>query len=87
MTARDLARQEKQRKLAETLRDRIDSEEKGEDVDRKKNWEYTIEENEEWEKRQARKKRRSNFEFNGERSERRFSSGMTQIELTRIPPR
>ncbi|KAG8977918.1 hypothetical protein FRC05_000446 [Tulasnella sp. 425] len=64
VTARDLARQEKQRKLAETLRDRIDAEEKGEDVDRKKNWEYTIEENEEWEKRQARKKRRSNFEFN-----------------------
>ncbi|KAG9019590.1 hypothetical protein FRB90_000054 [Tulasnella sp. 427] len=64
VTARDLARQEKQRKLAETLRERIDAEEQGEDVDRKKNWDYTIEENDEWEKRQARKKRRSNFEFN-----------------------
>ncbi|KAG9046535.1 hypothetical protein FS837_004234 [Tulasnella sp. UAMH 9824] len=64
VTARDVARQEKQRKLAETLRQRLDAEERGEDVDRKKNWEYTIEENDEWEKRQARKKRRSNFEFN-----------------------
>ncbi|KAG8914488.1 hypothetical protein FRC00_013086 [Tulasnella sp. 408] len=57
VTARDMARQEKQRKLAETLRQRLDAEERGEDVDRKKNWEYTIEENDEWEKRQARKKR------------------------------
>lgn len=65
VTVRDQARLEKQRKLAETLRERVDAEEQGEDVDRKKNWEYSIEENDEWEKRQARKKRRSNFEFNG----------------------
>lgn len=65
-TARDLARVDKQRKLAEVLRERVDAEENGEDVDRKKNWDYSIEENDDWEKRQARKKRRSNFEFNGE---------------------
>lgn len=64
-TVRDQARLEKQRKLAETLRERVDAEEAGEDTERKKNWEYSIEENDDWEKRQARKKRRSNFEFNG----------------------
>lgn len=62
-TARDLARVEKQRKLAETLREAADAEERGEDLDRKKNWSYTIEENEEWEKKLARKKRRADFEY------------------------
>ncbi|KAI9464083.1 mRNA splicing factor SYF2 [Lactarius psammicola] len=45
--ARDLARLEKQ----------PDAEE------RQKNWEWTIEENEEWEKKLARKARRADFEF------------------------
>jgi pre-mRNA-splicing factor SYF2 len=63
--ARDLARLEKQRKLAETLRVRADAEERGEDVERQKNWEWTIEENEEWEKKLARKARRADFEFHG----------------------
>jgi len=61
--ARDLARLEKQRRLAETLRLRADAEERGEDVERQKNWEWTIEENEEWEKKLARKARRADFEF------------------------
>jgi pre-mRNA-splicing factor SYF2 len=63
--ARDLVRLEKQRKLAETLRVRADAEERGEDVERQKNWEWTIEENEEWEKKLARKARRADFEFHG----------------------
>jgi pre-mRNA-splicing factor SYF2 len=63
--ARDLVRLEKQRKLAETLRLRADAEERGEDVERQKNWEWTIEENEEWEKKLARKARRADFEFHG----------------------
>jgi len=62
-TVRDLVRLEKQRKLAETLRLRADAEERGEDVERQKNWEWTIEENEEWEKKLARKARRADFEF------------------------
>jgi len=61
--ARDLARLEKQRKLAEVLRSKADAEERGEDVEREKNWEWTIEENEEWEKKLARKARRADFEF------------------------
>jgi SYF2 splicing factor len=62
---RDLVRLEKQRKLAETLRLRADAEERGEDVERQKNWEWTIEENEEWEKKLARKARKADFEFHG----------------------
>ena len=63
--ARDLARLEKQRKLAEILRLKADAAERGEDVEREKNWEWTIEENEEWEKKLARKARRADFEFHG----------------------
>ncbi|KAJ3887941.1 SYF2 splicing factor-domain-containing protein [Lentinula edodes] len=63
VTARDAARLERQRKLAETLREKADAEERGEDVNRAKNWEYTIEENDAWEKKLARKKRRADFEF------------------------
>ena len=56
---------ERQRKLAETLRLKADAEERGEDVERKKNWEWTIEENEEWERKKARKARRADYEFHG----------------------
>lgn len=60
-----MARLEKQRKLAEMLRIKADAEERGEDVERDKNWEWTIEENDEWEKKLARKARRADFEFHG----------------------
>lgn len=65
-TAREAARLERQRKLAETLRLKADAEDRGEDVERAKNWEYTVEENDEWEKKQARKARRADFEFHSE---------------------
>ncbi|KAI0357675.1 SYF2-domain-containing protein [Trametes cingulata] len=64
ITAREAARLERQRKLAETLRQKADAEDRGEDIERQKNWEYTIEENDEWEKKQARKARRADFSFN-----------------------
>lgn len=63
ITARDAARLERQRKLTELLREKADAEERGEDMERFKNWEYTIEENDAWEKKQARKARRADFEF------------------------
>ena len=63
VTAREAARLERQRKLAEILRLRADAEERGEDIERTKNWEYTVEENDEWEKKLARKARRADFEF------------------------
>jgi pre-mRNA-splicing factor SYF2 len=65
-SAKDAARLEKQRKLHETLRLKADIEDRGEDAERLKNWEYTIEENDEWEKRLKRKKTRADFEFHGE---------------------
>ncbi|KAF7309505.1 hypothetical protein MIND_00321300 [Mycena indigotica] len=65
ISARDAARLEKQRKLAEMLRTKADAEEKGEPdaVERAKNWEWTIEENDNWEKKLARKARRADFQF------------------------
>ena len=59
------------------MRLKADAEDRGEDVERKKNWEYTIEENDEWEKKQARKTRRADFEFHSEhflRMRRRLSA-------------
>lgn len=61
--ARDAVRLDKQRRLHETLRLKADADERGEDAERAKNWEYTIEENDEWEKRLKRKKTRADFEF------------------------
>ena len=66
ITAREAARLERQRKLAETLRQKADAEDRGEDIERQKNWEYTIEENDEWEKKQARKARRADFSSKAE---------------------
>ncbi|KIJ12776.1 hypothetical protein PAXINDRAFT_82189 [Paxillus involutus ATCC 200175] len=63
MTARDAARLERQKKLAEMLRSQAEAEERGEDVERSKNWEWTIEDNENWEKKKARKARRADYEF------------------------
>lgn len=64
-SAREQARREKQLKLAEVLRSKAEAEERGEDLDRKKNWDYTIEENDEWEKKKRRKDRNADFEFHG----------------------
>jgi hypothetical protein len=50
------------------LRTKADAEDRGEDVERAKNWDWTIEENDEWEKKKARKARRADFEFHGERT-------------------
>jgi len=66
VSARDAARFERQRKIAEIMRTKADAEERGEDVERQKNWEWTIEENIEWEKKQARKARRADFEFHND---------------------
>jgi pre-mRNA-splicing factor SYF2 len=81
-SARDLARLEKQRKLAEMLRTKADAEERGEDVEREKNWEYTIEENDGWERKLARKARRADFEFHddAQAARRRYKKDLDQIK-------
>lgn len=68
MTARELVRLDKQRRLAEVLREKVDARETGEDLERKRNWEYSIEENDDWTKRLEKKGRRADFQFHGARS-------------------
>jgi pre-mRNA-splicing factor SYF2 len=84
ITARDAARLEKQRKLAEMLRTKADAEERGEPdaVERAKNWEWTIEENDYWEKKKARKARRADFEFHDDAhaARRRYKKDLDQIK-------
>ncbi|KAG6816857.1 hypothetical protein H0H87_002343 [Tephrocybe sp. NHM501043] len=82
MTARDLARLEKQRKLAETLRAAADAEEQGVDVERSKNWEWTIEENDNWEKKMTRKARRADFAFHDDAhaARRRYKKDIDHIK-------
>ncbi|TFK32065.1 SYF2 splicing factor-domain-containing protein [Crucibulum laeve] len=82
VTARDAARLEKQRKLAEVLRAKADAEELGEDSERQKNWEWTIEENDYWEKKLARKARRADFEFHDDAhaARRRYKKDLDQIK-------
>ncbi|KAJ8508512.1 hypothetical protein ONZ45_g9223 [Pleurotus djamor] len=82
VSAREAARLERQRKLAETLRLKADAEERGEDVERAKNWEYTIEENDEWEKKLARKKRRADFEFHDDAhaARRRYKKDLDHLK-------
>jgi pre-mRNA-splicing factor SYF2 len=64
VTARELARLEKQRKLAKTLRLKADAEANGEDLERRKAWEWSIEQNERWEKKQAASRERSDHTLN-----------------------
>jgi len=82
LTVRDAARLEKQRKLAEVLRSKADAEERGEDVEREKNWEWTIEENDYWEKKKARKARRAEFEFHDDAhaARRRYKKDLDLIK-------
>ncbi|OCB89175.1 SYF2-domain-containing protein [Sanghuangporus baumii] len=70
-TIREAARREKQLRLAENLRLRAEAEERGEDAERSKNWEWTIEENEEWERKKRRKERNADFEFHDEEQQAR----------------
>ncbi|CCA72648.1 hypothetical protein PIIN_06585 [Serendipita indica DSM 11827] len=61
--AKELARLERKRKLAETLREKIEAQETGEDLERKRNWEYSIEEDQNWAEKMEKKARNADFEF------------------------
>ncbi|KAG1825509.1 SYF2 splicing factor-domain-containing protein [Suillus subaureus] len=82
MTVRDAARLERQRKLAEVLRTQAEAEDRGEDVERQKNWEWTIEENDNWEKKKARKARRADYEFHDDAhaARRRYKKDLDLIK-------
>ena len=66
VTAKELARLEKQRKLAQTLRLKQDATESGEDLERRKAWEWSIEQNERWEAKMADQKVRGDTSFHSE---------------------
>lgn len=51
-----------------------EAQETGEDLERKRAWEYTIEDNEKWDKKVARKGRRGDFSFTGQ-----FGSGRRRL--------
>ena len=61
-------KQEKKEKLADALQEKKRVVEDGEDVERAKNMEYSIEDNDKWEKKQKQKARNAKFEFDGELS-------------------
>jgi len=52
-SAKELAFLEKKKRLAETLREQADAEQTGEDLQRNKNWSYSIEDSERWDKKLA----------------------------------
>ncbi|OAX31259.1 hypothetical protein K503DRAFT_814208, partial [Rhizopogon vinicolor AM-OR11-026] len=55
---------------------------RGEDVERQKNWEWTIEENENWEKKKTRKARRADYEFHDDAhaARRRYKKDLDLIK-------
>ncbi|CEQ39704.1 SPOSA6832_01260 [Sporobolomyces salmonicolor] len=62
-SARALAKLERKRQQAEAMGEKQRARETGEDLERTKNWEYSIEDNERWDKKLARKERRADFSF------------------------
>ncbi|SCZ97698.1 BZ3500_MvSof-1268-A1-R1_Chr4-3g07383 [Microbotryum saponariae] len=62
-SARNLAKLERKRQQAEAMGEKQQALETGEDLERKRAWDYTIEDNERWDKKVARKNRRAEFSF------------------------
>lgn len=64
--AQETKRLDRKRAQAEAFAEKLEAEETGEDLERKRNWEYTVEDSEAWDKKLAKKARRAHFEFTGE---------------------
>lgn len=56
-------RLERKRKQAEAMGEKLEAMETGEDLERKRNWEYSLADNEAWNKKQAKKERRADTGF------------------------
>lgn len=63
VTAKEIARLEKQKKLAQTLRLKEEAEANGEDLERKKAWEWSIEQDERWSKKMEEREERSDNRY------------------------
>ncbi|KAK4703075.1 pre-mRNA-splicing factor SYF2, partial [Phenoliferia sp. Uapishka_3] len=61
--ARNAIKLERKRKQAEAMGEKAEARDTGEDLERKRAWEYSIEDNEKWDKKVARKGRRADFTF------------------------
>ncbi|TIA87064.1 hypothetical protein E3P99_03425 [Wallemia hederae] len=75
-------KQEKKEKLADALQEKKRAVEDGEDVERAKNMEYSIEDNDKWEKKQKQKARNAKFEFDDAEqvSQRRYKKDLAYIK-------
>ena len=85
VTAKELARLEKQRKLAQTLRLKAEAADAGDDLERRKAWEWSIEQNERWEAKQAESKERSDSHFHNAQDDahKRYTKNIrtTKVDL------
>jgi pre-mRNA-splicing factor SYF2 len=64
-TGRQMARLERKKKQAEAMGEKQEARETGEDLERKRAWDYSIEDNENWDKKQEKKGRRADTGFAG----------------------
>jgi pre-mRNA-splicing factor SYF2 len=64
-TGRQLARLERKKKQAEAMGEKQEARETGEDLERKRAWDYSIEDNENWDKKLEKKGRRADHGFAG----------------------
>jgi hypothetical protein len=80
-TNRENKRLERKKRIAEAMGEKLEAEEAGEDLERKRNWTYSIEDNERWDKKKARKERRAQFEFTGDDW---FLFGFVEAEAERV---
>lgn len=81
-SAKEISRLEKQRKIAENLREKIEAEETGEDLERRKHWEWTIEDNDKWDEKMTLKKEKSEFEFDDidAHAQRKYIKDLTKVK-------
>ncbi|WWC86031.1 uncharacterized protein L201_000902 [Kwoniella dendrophila CBS 6074] len=85
VSAKELIRLEKQKNLAKALRIKLNAEETGEDLERRKNWEYSIEDNERWEKKLEEQKIKQDTHFHNEEDDahKRYNRNIrsTKVDL------
>jgi pre-mRNA-splicing factor SYF2 len=65
VSAKEIARLERKKAQAIALGQKAEAAEAGEDLERKRAWQYSIEDNERWDKKLKQKASRGNHEFTG----------------------
>lgn len=80
-SAREAARLERKKAQAAALGEKAAAAEAGEDLERKQAWDYSIEDNDKWEKKLKRKRARGDFAFTGQ-----CNHLLSFIRLTQRPP-